>query len=717
MRIAPLPPAQPTDPSAAIAPRRGMIASFSSRAQDKDWDLPRRRRAQPYAQRMLDFRNATRRWKKSGFLGMGGWSWNKPVRPPAPPAELAPYVKAIGDWGLAKFFDESKVRRDDDGKFAPKGTSRMAAGAPRPRHVASIYSRGPQWEDREEKVRDPAAQVRPTKDMPKPLREAYQRYREDLDRAPPSAPKAAPRAALAPPKDLPESGFYVTLDRIPQVPKALGEEKWKDIGRWAWKQTRELRADITEKGARYIPAGTDEKVVRAAYNHAANVALHDFGLFELRFAMTEEGKEKLKPLIPFMVYARRRLQDLRAGDREANEAHRGPGLWAPFRNEFGKPFTPAKHYAKDTHGHKAGDEKKRFYRYEHHTLVKAVGGLVGRGLAWASHKAGPYVARARAAGSAAQHAGRRAMGMAGRRYAPRGGADEALGLVTGRANVRRVARAPAAMRDTPAGAAASFEQTSTFARAKGRAWTPQMREYRQTNRAQGGRGATYRGTIARRRAAGLAAGAGIAAGSAALYSSAKASADEANRRKRQSLYGTTTLAKALYVADKDWPFERTSKAHRARMAKDPAYAEAWKAFRAETATSRSREARRAEQNSAWMPSREEAASNKKRIEALNTPIGQKTPIQRAADAELDMWDRDAKAARGNLSEAEYRQRVEAGRASAAKRSGAETSHWWRTPRGRMAIGIGGTVGAGLAGYAAANIANRIASRRHEQPKG
>jgi hypothetical protein len=701
----------PTAPS-------GALATFSSRAQDPNWDRARKLRAQPYQARMDRWRIAQRRWKKGGLFGTGGFSWNKPARPPAAPAELQPYVKGIGDWGLAKFFDEAKVARDDDGKFAPKGTSRMAAGAPRPRHVASIYSRGPQWEDREEKVRDPAAQVRPTKDMPHGLRQAYQRYREDLDRAPPSAPKAAPRAALAPPQDLPESGIYKTLERRPQVPKAIGEEKWKDVGRWAWKQTRDMRADITEKGARYIPAGTDEKIVRAAYNHAANVALHDFGLFELKFGMTEEGKAKLKPLVPFMVYARRRLQDLRAGDREANEAHRGPGLWAPFRNEFGKPFSPAKFYAKDTHGHRAGDEKKRFYRYEHHTLVKAWGGLVGRGLAWASHRSAPYVARARAAGSAAMSSGRRAMGLAGRRFAPRDGADDALARLTGRANVRQVSRPPGpTLRDPPAGTVVGFERTSTFAQPKGRSWTPQMREYLRRNRGfQAGAARiapTFRGTIARRRAVGLAAGAGALGASAALYSRAQSQADEANRRKRQSLYGTTTLAKA---ADEPPRVIRSRRAQARidRLGRDPAFKAQWDAEQNEL---RAKARSRAAEVKGWNPDANRRAWDRRRLELLNTPIGQKTPTVSAADAELAMWERDAKAGRGNLSEAELEQRREAGRASAAKRAGATSSaHWWRRPAGRAALGAAGIVGVGLAGYAAGRIASGIAARRHEQSR-
>jgi len=117
---------------------------------------------------------------------------------------------------------------------------------------------------------------------------------------------------------------------------------------------------------------------------------------------------------------------------------------------------------------------------------------------------------------------------------------------------------------------------------------------------------------------------------------------------------------------------------------------------------------------AWTPDADTRMANRRRLEQLYTPIGQKPPTEQAADAELGMWDRDAKATRGDLSEAERRQRVEAGRASAAKRAGAGSSHWWRTPRGRAAIGVASFVGAGLAGYGAARITEGIARRRHEQ---
>jgi hypothetical protein len=171
----------------------------------------------------------------------------------------------------------------------------------------------------------------------------------------------------------PRSGPFVRSVQKPQVPKELGEEKYVELARWAAGRTRDMRPDVLTRaaakglipgeGRRANEAKPDPKTVRVAYNLARNLALHDVGVFEFDWNLTPEAQEQLRPLVPFMRYARR-VQGNALREEKAGE-------WAPFRREFGKPFKDGRTYAKDTRGQKAGEEKKAFARHLH--FLKAIG--------------------------------------------------------------------------------------------------------------------------------------------------------------------------------------------------------------------------------------------------------------------------------------------------------------------------------------------------------
>jgi len=106
------------------------------------------------------------------------------------------------------------------------------------------------------------------------------------------------------------------------------------------KETRQLVAvhGIKDKftmkrrtGDLILPPDAPPGAVNRAYNHAAMLALHDFGVLDYDFWMSDSQKEELTPLIPFMRYTRRRLwNEMRTGDLK--------GASQPYRAEFGKPF-------------------------------------------------------------------------------------------------------------------------------------------------------------------------------------------------------------------------------------------------------------------------------------------------------------------------------------------------------------------------------------------
>jgi hypothetical protein len=249
--------------------------------------------------------------------------------------------RGVGEGGLAKraTFDEAKHHRDADGKFAPK-----AEAAPR------AIPGGPKFS--------------PTR------RSIYSQYRpsEAPEAAPPVNPQIDPASVRYPEGtrlSFPERGYFALTALRPQVPAKLGQEGYAEIARWAGQATTDARVDIYERaaakglipgeGRRDNEAKLDPKAVRAAYNHARNLALHDVGLIAYDWRHSDEGVEAMRPLVPFMRYTRDSLQNVLLSGR--------PGEWAAFRREFGTPFKDGRTYQHDTRGQKAGEPKKAFERH------------------------------------------------------------------------------------------------------------------------------------------------------------------------------------------------------------------------------------------------------------------------------------------------------------------------------------------------------------------
>lgn len=203
----------------------------------------------------------------------------------------------------------------------------------------------------------------------------------------------------------------------PQQPKDMSEEQYHDLARRASALTRALRDPILLRGQEHglIPKDTDPRHVKLAFNHARNLALHDAGLFRYDFGFSEEDKPKLKELVPFMRYARRRMiNDLRTNYK---------GQWKQFKEEFGEPFIDKK----------TGEQKvnrvtgeKRFRFYPHMEYVKSDQGELGKAVL-------PGSALAAGAGTALR-AGRWALGFGGR-------ALSAGASAMTRQSVRQMARA------------------------------------------------------------------------------------------------------------------------------------------------------------------------------------------------------------------------------------------------------------------------------------
>ena len=86
-------------------------------------------------------------------------------------------------------------------------------------------------------------------------------------------------------------------------------------------------------GALILDPATPRRVVNRAYNHAAMLALHDFGVLDYGpFKMSDSLKGDLTPLVPFMRFVRRSLGQTFNGQPPTK------GKWRAYRAAFGQPF-------------------------------------------------------------------------------------------------------------------------------------------------------------------------------------------------------------------------------------------------------------------------------------------------------------------------------------------------------------------------------------------
>jgi hypothetical protein len=148
------------------------------------------------------------------------------------------------------------------------------------------------------------------------------------------------KVAVQAPKALPLAEHIKLLGKLKQVIQQNREDAIEKA-----KATRQLVAvhGIKDRytlkrrtGDLTLDPQTPKGAVHRAYNHAAMLALHDFGAVDYGpFKMSDAQKEELTPLVPFMRYTRRRLFNaMRVGDLK--------GKSGPYRAEFGKPFADSR---------------------------------------------------------------------------------------------------------------------------------------------------------------------------------------------------------------------------------------------------------------------------------------------------------------------------------------------------------------------------------------
>ncbi|WP_157985990.1 hypothetical protein [Teichococcus vastitatis] len=142
----------------------------------------------------------------------------------------------------------------------------------------------------------------------------------------------------------------------PQRPAAMSEEQYTSLAQAAGATVKGVREQIAVKAQerKLVPPGTTSRDYRAALSHAQRLALHDVGLGSYDFRMEDDAKARLKPLEPFVRYARRRtLTALQEGHK---------GTWGQFKAEFGEEFADKRVDLK-------GNTRRRFY--PHMELVRA----------------------------------------------------------------------------------------------------------------------------------------------------------------------------------------------------------------------------------------------------------------------------------------------------------------------------------------------------------
>jgi len=97
-----------------------------------------------------------------------------------------------------------------------------------------------------------------------------------------------------------------------------------------------IKDRFTEKrrtGPLTLDPATPRGATNRAYNHAAMLALHEFGVVDYDFKMSDAQKAELEPLSRFMWHVKRRLVDeMNIATKPSFEAK------APYRAEFGQKF-------------------------------------------------------------------------------------------------------------------------------------------------------------------------------------------------------------------------------------------------------------------------------------------------------------------------------------------------------------------------------------------
>lgn len=222
-------------------------------------------------------------------------------------------------------FDESKVRRDEDGRFASKGSG----GAPsfQQRQLVEA-SPGRLFE---EKWRPRGAGLFQQGKSSVPGRE--HRVVTSWERLGTKNAELPPEYTGSKQRELPVDG-YLAHEMTWQQPKAYTRKQHDAIRGALVSQIVENRQGAIERATEngLIPEGTSKKLINRAYNLASMRALHEFGVGRFDYKMTDQLKEEMRPLTPAMRYFQRRIGNAMRSDP------RTKGLWEPYKEEFGEPY-------------------------------------------------------------------------------------------------------------------------------------------------------------------------------------------------------------------------------------------------------------------------------------------------------------------------------------------------------------------------------------------
>ena len=266
-------------------------------------------------------------------------------------------------------WDETKYRRADDGKFTSKGGAGGAPSlrqrglnepSPGPESEKRSLTRGESWQRIGTKIG--AFPLEYTEEKPDRLPEivtgagdtgmdieqrlaALSDRRKGRDRvyaerqAPVDWFKSPPKIDWQVPPDMPVEQHIETLRQLKGVIASTRQgaiEKARETRQWV--AVHGIKDHFTKKrrtGDFILDPEAPAGAANRAYNHAAMLALHDFGIVDYDFQMSDAQKEELTPLIPFMRYTRRRLgSEMKIGELK--------GARRPYVAAFGKPFKQKK---------------------------------------------------------------------------------------------------------------------------------------------------------------------------------------------------------------------------------------------------------------------------------------------------------------------------------------------------------------------------------------
>lgn len=220
-------------------------------------------------------------------------------------------------------FDESKVRRDGDGRFASKGGGGTAPSI----RQRQLVERSPgrlleeKWRPRGAALFNQGKSVPPGSGHN--ARSSWERLGNKIAELPPGYTGSRDREA-------PVDG-YRTFAVTWQKPKAMSAKE-NDAIRTGLVGTIKTNRDGAIEAAmerRLIGDDVPRGLVNRAYNLAAMRALHEYGVLAFDYTMGDDLKREMAPLEPAMRYFQRRIGNSMRADPATK------GKWQAYKEEFG----------------------------------------------------------------------------------------------------------------------------------------------------------------------------------------------------------------------------------------------------------------------------------------------------------------------------------------------------------------------------------------------